>query len=249
MIKKISLLAGLLLLYFHTASANGSAGVPAWSREGQAQLCGQTAQAARSTLGARTAEKMQVMYFDTPELAGKSRGVYLRLRLKDGHAELTLKYRHADLTEALPGADCEVDVSRDHAVPSCSWETVRTLGEAEEVIRGKMPVEHLLSGQQKKVYEELMGSALASALLRHGPVQVERYKIPGPALGDKWRLELWQMGAQSMITEMSFRDDASAAPAAMQQELSEFVRRKGLGRCAQEISKTDQVLEAFRAVW
>lgn len=240
--RNLVLLTGFILFFFHLAHAS----VPDWSREAKVQVCGHVIGDLQAKLSAHDVELMQVMYFDSGDFAGKKNGVYLRLRVEENKAQVTLKYRQEDLEEHPLDADCEVDVSGTSAEGSCSWERDVSLKEAHEVMRGESHLISLLSRDQLEIYTRLMGSAPTEEILSFGPVTMKRWKIQSGGSGKKWRLEAWDLKASNTIHEVSFREDGDVAIPRIQTSLSHFITSKQLSRCSVETSKADRVLEIHR---
>lgn len=233
------------LLFALALPAGAFGALPEWPSEGQAQVCDAQARPLYQALGAGSPTLMDVYYFDTPTQEARARGVYLRLRVEGDEAQVTLKWRQQDLQQRPDGADCELDVTREHATPSCSWGNDVELNLARSIVKGETPVAQLLNSHQWDVYRQLMRDGSTAGMEAYGPVHMERRKIPGPE-GLKWRLETWPITDQQVVFEVSYRDGADVAPEQVRQKMDRYFQQKWLTRCAVENSKTDMVLDSRR---
>jgi hypothetical protein len=219
--------------------------LPAWPREGQAQLCNASYASLLHSLEATNKEIITVSYFDTPSRQAQKRGVYVRLRIRENVGEVTLKYRSPWLSRIPTGADCEIDVTREQSMPSCSWKIEVPRHEAQAVMQGLAPVSTVLSKTQEDMLHSLMDTDITRELKMYGPVKMERWKIPGTGHGPKWRLEKWDIGHSMPIYEINYREGSEVSPREISRLQDTFIQRKQLYRCESEISKTDRVLDAF----
>ncbi len=233
---------GLIGLFLATAA--GAQTTPAWEREGQRQVCHGTTPAGQwpQVLGASSTQEMQVVYFDTTNLAADARGVSLRVRLRADRAEVTLKWR-AEGVVPDAAADCEVDVTPTRALPACSWENDVPLALAQDVLRGARPRDQLLSVVQRARLRRLMGTSDLADWRAYGPVRMRRWEVGRGARGKKWRLERWEIVPGRATYEVSYRADASDSLALVRSTLEEKLQAAGLQTCAQDVSKTRLVLQ------
>lgn len=214
-----------------------------WGREIHAQICGMSLQESMNRLRALSAERVPVLYFDTRDLRALRQDVSLRLRLRADRGEVTLKWRGGG--NSVPnGADCELDVYRDRAIPSCSWDIDVDRSDAIKVFNGTASIDKLMSGQQKKMFNQLMGFSALGYVVPHGPATMERMEIAGDSFGRKWRLEAWEIAGVTLY-EVSYREKASRSVEDARADVDQFLQNLGIPRCKQDIPKTDLVLHTL----
>lgn len=213
-----------------------------WPREVNAQACGQSTDELIERLAASDLSRISTAYFDTSDLQLQAKALTVRLRIKEGAGELTLKWRADSLPGDVRGAECEVDVYRDRALRACSWNHEVTPSDVRAVFAGRKDIADLLSTEQAALLKRL-APQVSAPWRRFGPVEIERWKLPSGSAGKKWRLERWILpDGETLLHEVSFSEKRPLSVEDLNQVMQRYFDQTSIRRCVSDEPKTSLVL-------
>ena len=200
------------------------------------------------------ADRQQVYFFDTPDLALNKAGLVVRARRVRGKGDdSVVKLRPvvpADLPSELrasPNFGVEVDAMPGGFV--CSASMKRSLGtkDVRRVVLGERRLRKLFSKEQRAFYDAHAPAGLAiDDLSILGPIFVLKLRFSPRGLARKLVAELWLYPDNSMILELSTKClPAEAFDVAA--ETRSFLAGKGIDMSAEQETKTKKALEYFAA--
>lgn len=238
--------AGILLgmLGAPTPAPAGDARAP--RAEVQINLCSEPQEIVRAlALEAAAGAPTQVWYFDNADLVLARRGVVVRLRLKSGEAELTLKVADQDCARgaaaAIPKNDgkCEYDLHGSHLKGAVSLSRSLQDSEVQDLLAGRRVLTQVLSGAQVGYLRDVLYAwPLPDALLRLGPAYIENYRSPmGPFV-----VEMWRLPSGRRFVELSQKTGLEAA-SGLQATLADALRQAGVQVCEDQASQARIKLE------
>jgi len=213
--------------------AAGLAAARAQKAEVQINLCSAPEETVRSLhLEAARAERYEVWYVETADIALFRSGVVVRLRIKGHSTELTLKFADPDCARIAPAllpaeqSKCEYDVRGASAAGAVSIS--RTLSDVElrALLAKPGDLQALLSPAQVEFLRHRGVWPLPAPLVRLGPAQVQPYRRKG----DKFVVEVWQFPSGLRLLEISQKTKLASAPD-LNAELQARLNRHQLAIC------------------
>ena len=206
----------------------------------------------RSALGLddAAAEKRDIGFFDTNDLALYARGAILRARRVHGaHDDVTAKVRPVDPAKVDPrfthldGFKIEIDRTPTESEAAASLTRDVKGKDIARVFLRERPPRALFTADQ-----EALAASFAvvpwDALSVLGPVDVRVWKrARAPGLPLEATLELWRVPGRDLL-ELSTRVDEREAPAAAL-TITAFLAHLGVDAHGVNVSKTKATLDAF----
>jgi hypothetical protein len=198
------------------------------------------------------AEKREVYFFDTPELALFDAGIVLRARLvHDGADDSTVKLRPvvperlSEYWKELDGFEVELDAVGEQAICSAKLSVDQKRGEIEEAVGGERAVRRLFSEEQEKLLKEHgPGGVTWDELAVLGPVDVRKWEVEPKGFDYEVTIEEWVLPDDSDLVELSVKaepGDADKASAAF----VELLRSRGIDTEGDQQTKTRAALRYF----
>jgi hypothetical protein len=172
---KIAAMRSALLVAIAVATAGAHAASP--RAEIQVALCEPVAALERKLDLRPRGAPYETWLFDDDRLALLERGLRLRLRVKGGESELTLKVAKQDCEalakEAVPKGEgkCEIDVHGDVAAGAVALSRTLDASATRDLLAGKIGVAALLSDAQLRFLRDVAGTwPLPGGLRPLGPI-------------------------------------------------------------------------------
>ena len=198
------------------------------------------------------AERRDIWFYDTPELALFDRGLVLRARLVHGGADdSTVKLRPVDPATIAQhwrdtaGFEIELDAVGVDAICSAKLSVDQDRGEIAAVAAGTRPIRSLFSKSQERLVEEHWSDGVDwDSLTTFGPVAVRKWQFTPKDFDHEVTVEEWVLPDDSDLVEISFKtspDDAALASEAFVQGL----RRRGFDTEGDQQTKTRSALRYF----
>jgi hypothetical protein len=182
---------------------------------------------------------MEVWYFETAAREVFDRGAVLRLRLKGGKGQLTLKVADQDCAKVdqtlLRQGDgkCEYDLHGADLKGAVSLSQDLDEKTVRELLTGRLPLADVLGAAQIRYLREHTAAwPLPAGVAPRGPVRIAPYR----ADGKKFVVEIWELPAGQRYVEMSQKTayaDALRLRAALEAELA----RAGVVLCSDQSSQ------------
>ena len=221
-----------------------------WRAEVQVGLCSEPDKII-TALGLEpvAARRTEVWYFDDSSLGLFARGLVFRLRIHDGHSELTLKAADQDCAQVPPAlmprheGKCEYDLHGTDLKGAVSLDTALDERTRKELVAGRLPLSQVLSPAQIRYLQEVThGWPLASGLERLGPVQVDSYRNRSRSLV----VEVWHLPSGRRFIEISQRGSVEDARQT-RSELEGTLAKVGVQVCADQSSQARAKLQDLLA--
>ncbi len=204
-------------------------------------------------LVASQAERREVFFYDTHELALFERGVILRARKKLGAKDdSTVKLRPLTAGEvekswfAMDGFKCEVDSFGNKSVESCSLTSPQDSGEIDEVRAGGRAIKKLYAATQELFLADYAETPAWNELEVLGPVAVQAWQLHRSEVASDVNVELWTLPDGARVLEVSTRASVKAATARLA-ELTALLKKLGLDASGAQETKTKAALTFFTA--
>jgi hypothetical protein len=198
------------------------------------------------------AERREIWFYDTPDLALFDRGLVLRARLVHGGADdSTVKLRPVDPTtiedawKSTRGFEIELDAVGEEAICSAKLSVDQDRGEIAAVAAGSRPIRSLFTKSQERLVEQHWPDAFDwDSLTAFGPVAVRKWEFTPKDFDYEVTVEEWVLPDESDLVEISFKttpvDAATASEAFV-----EGLRRRGLDTEGDQQTKTRSALRYF----
>ncbi len=198
------------------------------------------------------AERREIYFFDTQELALFDSGVVLRARLvQDDTDDSTVKLRPVVPEELasswtdLDGFEVELDAVGDDAICSAKLTVGQDRGEIRQVAAGVRPMRKLFSGTQEKLIEEHAPAEIAwEDLAVLGPVDVRKWEVQPKGFNYEVTIEEWVLPDDSDLVELSVKADPADAAKA-NDAFIELLRQRGIDTDGDAQTKTRAALRYF----
>ena len=198
------------------------------------------------------AERREIYFFDTQELALFDSGVVLRARLvQDDTDDSTVKLRPvvpeelASFWTDLDGFEVELDAVGDDAICSAKLTVGQDRGEIRQVAAGVRPMRKLFSGTQEKLIEEHAPAEIAwEDLAVLGPVDVRKWEVQPKGFNYEVTIEEWVLPDYSDLVELSVKADPADAAKA-NDAFIELLRQRGIDTDGDAQTKTRAALRYF----
>jgi hypothetical protein len=198
------------------------------------------------------AERREIWFYDTPDLALFDRGLVLRARLIHGGADdSTVKLRPVDPAtiedawKATRGFEIELDAVGEDAICSAKLSIDQDRGEIAAVAAGTRPIRSLFSKSQERLVELRWPDGVDwDSLTAFGPVAVRKWQFTPKDFDHEVTVEEWVLPDDSDLVEISFKtapDDAALASEAFVAGL----RRRGFDTEGDQQTKTRSALRYF----
>lgn len=160
------------------------------------------------------AERYEVWYFETTDMALLRSGIVARLRIKERSTELTLKFAAQDCARIAPAlladrSKCEYDVRGASAAGAVSISRTLTDQQLQSLFANPGDLQTLLSPAQIHFLRtEARVWPLPAPLVRLGPARVQPYR----RTGEEFVVEAWQFPSGLNLLEISQKAKLSSAP-------------------------------------
>jgi hypothetical protein len=198
------------------------------------------------------AERREIWFYDTPDLALFDRGLVLRARLIHGGADdSTVKLRPVDpatiedVWKSTRGFEIELDAVGEDAICSAKLSIDQDRGEIAAVAAGTRPIRSLFSKSQERLVEQRWPDGVDwDSLTAFGPVAVRKWQFTPKDFDHEVTVEEWVLPDDSDLVEISFKtapDDAALASEAFVAGL----RRRGFDTEGDQQTKTRSALRYF----
>ena len=198
------------------------------------------------------AQIRQVFFFDTPDLDLNRAGVVVRGRRVQGkRGDTVVKLRPVvpdQVRKRLrksPGFVVEVDAVPGSFVCSGTLKAKVDNADVREVAFGRLPLDSLLSEEQRRLYGEHAPDGIGTAdLAVLGPILVLKLKFQPEGFDRDLVLELWSYPDSSRVLELSTK----CAPREAFQVAAEarvFLAQRGIDISGDQETKTKKALEFF----
>jgi hypothetical protein len=198
------------------------------------------------------AERREIYFFDTPELALFESGLVLRARLIRGGADdSTVKLRPVDARtiaehwRETPGFEIELDAVGDDAICSAKLSAEQDRGEIGDVVKGKRAIRKLFSKAQERLIAEHRPKGVGWAdLTVFGPVAVTKWEFKPPKFDYEVTVEEWVLPDESDLVELSVKAPPEEAASASR-AFEELLRGQGIDTEGDQQTKTRSALRFF----
>lgn len=216
MVKSIVIPAVLMLCIGILQPMPGQAATQGRNAEVQVNLCSTPEQAVEALkLKPVNAERYEVWYIETADLALFRKGVVVRLRIKADATELTLKFADQDCARIparlLPAGEskCEYDVRSGLGTGAVSISKSLDDAQVQTLVEDPAALTALLSPAQIEYLHQIDGAwPLPPLLQRMGPARVQPYRRKG----HDYVVEAWQFPSGWRFLEISQKARLADAP-------------------------------------
>ena len=161
------------------------------------------------------AERYEVWYFETTDMALFRSGIVARMRIKGRSTELTLKFADQDCARIAPAllpdpqSKCEYDVRGASAAGAVSISRALSDVQLRSLHANPENLQAMLSPAQIHfLRNEALVWPLPAPLVRLGPARVQPYR----RTGDEFVVEAWQFPSGLNLLEISQKAKLSSAP-------------------------------------
>lgn len=224
----------------------GRAAMTGRNAEVQINLCSTLEQAVEALkLKPVSAERYEVWYIETADLALFRKGVVVRLRIKADATELTLKFADQDCARIsarlLPAGQskCEYDVRSGLGTGAVSISKRLDDAQVQTLVEDPTALTAVLSPAQIEYLHQIDGAwPLPPPLKRMGPARVQPYRRKG----HDYVVEAWQFPSGWRFLEISQKARLADAPD-VNRDLEARLARHQVAMCADQGSPARAKLE------